>query len=96
MTSSTDLEHKYKDTVNLPETDFPMRGNGPIREPEFQKTWFENKVYELGLELRKKENAALFVLHDGPPYLSSNKIHIGTALNKILKDIVIRYKYQRG
>lgn len=90
------LEHKYKDTIDLPQTDFPMRGNGPLREPEFQAKWNEQKIYEKGLELREKEGAKSFILHDGPPYLSSDKIHIGTALNKILKDIIIKYKCQRG
>lgn len=92
MNSSTDTQ--YTDTVNLPQTNFPMKGNGPLREPEFQKIWEESKIYEEALELRK--NSELFVLHDGPPYLSSDQIHIGTALNKILKDIIIKYKFQRG
>ncbi len=95
-TPNNDLENRYKDTIDLPQTEFPMRGNGAVREPEFQKKWDENKVYEKILELRSKESAKLFVLHDGPPYLSSDKIHIGTALNKILKDIVIKYKNQNG
>ncbi len=94
--TSEDLEHKYKDTIDLPQTDFPMRGNGPVREPEFQARWNELDVYQKALELRENENAASFILHDGPPYLSSDKIHIGTALNKILKDIIIKYKCQKG
>ncbi len=94
--SPNELENKYKDTVDLPQTEFPMRSNGPVREPEFQKKWDETKVYEKIMELRNNEGAELFVLHDGPPYLSSDKIHIGTALNKILKDIVIKYKNQKG
>ncbi len=89
-------ENKYTKTILLPQTDFPMRGNGPVREPEFQKTWYEQKVYEKSLALKEKNGAEMFILHDGPPYLSSDKIHIGTALNKILKDIVIKYKSQRG
>lgn len=92
----SDLAHKYKDTIDLPQTDFPMRGNGPTREPEIQKVWDDNEVYKKSIEIREKEKAETFILHDGPPYLSSDKIHIGTALNKILKDIVIRYKNQRG
>lgn len=95
-TTDTEKENKFKDTVNLPQTEFPMRGNGPVREPEFQTKWFGSKIYEKGLELREKQGAKLFVLHDGPPYLSSDKIHIGTALNKILKDIILKYKFQRG
>ena len=93
---NTDLESRYKDTIDLPETSFPMRGNGPVRELEFLETWKQKNTYQRGLELRAAEGAASFVLHDGPPYLSSEKIHIGTALNKILKDIVIKYKSQRG
>ena len=78
----------YKDTLNLPKTDFPMRGNLPKREPEFIKEWEEAKVYEKLTEGRKDKDE--FVLHDGPPY-SNNHIHLGQALNKILKDIVVKY-----
>ncbi len=85
-------EKSYK--VNLPQTDFPMKANSFVREVEFQKTWDEKRIYEKSVEKRK--NNEKFVLHDGPPYLSSSKIHIGTALNKILKDIVTKYKAQRG
>ncbi len=95
-TANTDLENRYKDTIDLPQTEFPMRANGAVHEPELQKKWDESKVYEKIIELRNKESAKLFILHDGPPYLSSDKIHIGTALNKILKDIVIKYKNQNG
>ncbi|MBI3309467.1 MAG: class I tRNA ligase family protein, partial [Candidatus Melainabacteria bacterium] len=86
----------YKDTLNLPQTDFPMKGDGPRREPEIQKFWFDNNIYQKVLEERKKQNKGKFLLHDGPPYLSSGNIHIGTALNKILKDIVVKYKTLRG
>lgn len=96
QTTTDNLENKYKDTIDLPQTDFPMRGEGPKREPEFQAKWQAQKIYQKSLELRAQEGAELFVLHDGPPYLSSDKIHIGTALNKILKDIVIKYKAQKG
>lgn len=91
-----DFSKKYKDTIDLPETGFPMRGNGPVREPEFQKTWEERNVYQKNLDQRKANKAKPFILHDGPPYLSSDKIHIGTALNKILKDIITKYKAQKG
>ncbi|HEY9868249.1 MAG TPA: isoleucine--tRNA ligase, partial [Candidatus Obscuribacterales bacterium] len=80
--------------VNLPQTDFPMRANSAVREVEIQRMWEERKVYEKNIEQRRGKEK--FVLHDGPPYLSSNKIHIGTALNKILKDIVTKYKAQHG
>lgn len=91
-----ELQHRYKDTIDLPKTDFPMRANSAQREPEFQAQWEKKNVYKNSIALRSKEKADSFILHDGPPYLSSDKIHIGTALNKILKDIVIRYKCQRG
>lgn len=83
----------YSTTLNLPETEFPMRGNLPQREPEFLKFWQDNDIYwkkhDLHAEMPK------WVLHDGPPY-ANGKIHMGTALNKILKDIIIKYKYARG
>ncbi|MBK9144310.1 MAG: isoleucine--tRNA ligase [Candidatus Melainabacteria bacterium] len=81
-------------SVNLPSTGFPMKANSFVREVEFQKRWDEIDVYRMCQERRK--DADKFVLHDGPPYLSSSKIHIGTALNKILKDIVTKYKTQKG
>lgn len=90
----TDSATKDKYAVHLPETDFPMKANSAVRELEFQKFWDEKKIYEKNLSQRDKSRK--FVLHDGPPYLSSSKIHIGTALNKILKDIVTKYKAQRG
>ncbi len=91
MSESSQLTD-YKNTLNLPQTDFPMKGDGPRREPEIQKSWLDNNIYQKVLEERKKQNKGKFLLHDGPPYLSSGNIHIGTALNKILKDIVVKYK----
>lgn len=96
MSDKLKEEINYKDTLNLPKTDFPMKGDGPRREPNIQKFWFENNIYKKVLNMRKKENKGRFLLHDGPPYLSSPNIHIGTALNKILKDIIIKYKTMRG
>ncbi|OGI01101.1 MAG: isoleucine--tRNA ligase [Candidatus Melainabacteria bacterium GWF2_37_15] len=84
----------YKDTLNLPQTAFSMKANAAVKEPETQKFWEENHIYEKNLAQRNKQHK--FVLHDGPPYLSSDKIHIGTALNKVLKDIVVKYKSQSG
>ncbi len=81
----------YKDTLNMPKTDFPMRGNLPEREPIFQRFWEEKEVFKK----LKERNAPLFILHDGPPY-SNGHIHIGHALNKTLKDILVRYKALRG
>lgn len=85
---------EYKNTLNLPETTLEMRANAANKEPEIQKFWEENNIYEKNIAQRDKTNK--FILHDGPPYLSSDKIHIGTALNKILKDILIKYKSQAG
>jgi len=96
MTLNEKLE--YKDTLNLPQTTLAMRANAAQRELEIQKIWEENNIYEKSLEQRDKTHSFQnsFILHDGPPYLSSDKIHIGTALNKILKDILIKYKSQTG
>lgn len=85
---------EYKETLNLPKTTLEMRANATKKEPETQKFWEEINVYQKNLEQRDKTNS--FVLHDGPPYLSSEKIHVGTALNKILKDILIKYKSMSG
>ena len=92
MTESEKKE--YKDTLNLPKTTLEMRANATKKEPETQKFWEEQGIYKKMTENKDKTNS--FILHDGPPYLSSEKIHVGTALNKILKDILIKYKTQRG
>ena len=91
---TNDLKTEYKDTLNLPQTSLAMRANATVRELEIQKFWEENKIYDKILANRDKTNS--FILHDGPPYLSSGKIHVGTALNKILKDILLKYKAQAG
>ena len=85
---------EYKETLNLPQTTLEMRANAIKKEPETQKFWEENKIYEKINESKNKSNS--FVLHDGPPYLSSDKIHVGTAMNKILKDIIVKYKSMQG
>ncbi|MCC5602034.1 isoleucine--tRNA ligase [Nostoc favosum] len=82
----------YKDTVNLPKTNFDMRANAIKREPEIQKFWEENKIYD---RLSKNNPGELFILHDGPPY-ANGSLHIGHALNKILKDIINRYQLLKG
>ena len=92
MAETTKTE--YKNTLNLPQTTLAMRANATVRELEIQKFWNENNIYQKMIDNRNKTNS--FVLHDGPPYLSSEKIHVGTALNKILKDILIKYKSQKG
>ena len=91
---TTDEKVEYKKTLNLPQTTLAMRANATVRELEIQKFWEENDIYNKIIEQRDKKNS--FILHDGPPYLSSEKIHVGTALNKILKDILIKYKSQKG
>ncbi len=84
----------YKDTLLLPNTAFPMRGNLPEKEPKRYKAWFEEKdVYQKMISNRT--GAASFTLHDGPPYANGN-IHIGHALNKILKDIIVKSHYFAG
>ncbi len=83
----------YKETMNLPKTDFPMRGNLPQNEPERLKKWETEKIYWKVLE--KNANGTPFVLHDGPPY-ANGPIHIGHAFNKILKDFVNKSHAQRG
>lgn len=96
MAQETQPQQKtdYKATLNLPETSFPMRAGAATREPELQQLWADHDVY--GQSVQRRTGKEPFVLHDGPPYLSSPAIHIGTALNKVLKDIVTRYHYQRG
>lgn len=84
---------EYKNTLNLPKTDFPMKADLPNREPGFLRRWEDNKLHE---KIRAKyKDKPKFILHDGPPY-ANGSIHMGHALNKILKDIVIRYKTMRG
>ncbi|MDJ0598241.1 MAG: isoleucine--tRNA ligase [Crocosphaera sp.] len=82
----------YKDTVNLPKTDFSMRANAVKREPELQKFWADNQIYE---KLSQENPQDIFVLHDGPPY-ANGSLHMGHALNKTLKDIINKYKLLRG
>src|SRR2546425_1009162 len=83
----------YKATLNLPQTDFPMKANLPQREPEILARWERERLYELIQEARR--GRPLYVLHDGPPY-ANGRIHIGHALNKILKDIIVKSKTMEG
>ena len=87
------MSQDYNSTLNLPKTEFPMRAGLPNSEPVTLKNWEDNNVYEKLME--KNEGKPLFVLHDGPPYANGN-IHLGTALNKVLKDIIVRYKNMAG
>ncbi|MEH7084541.1 isoleucine--tRNA ligase [Neobacillus drentensis] len=84
---------EYKNTLLMPQTEFPMRGNLPQREPEIQAKWEELNIYKKVQERTK--GRPMFVLHDGPPYANGD-IHMGHALNKILKDMIVRYKSMSG
>jgi isoleucyl-tRNA synthetase len=84
---------EYKNTLLMPQTEFPMRGNLPQREPEIQAKWEEMNIYKKVQERTK--GRPMFVLHDGPPYANGD-IHMGHALNKILKDMIVRYKSMSG
>ncbi|MGB3625815.1 MAG: isoleucine--tRNA ligase [Henriciella sp.] len=87
--TTTDAGHDYRDTLFLPKTDFPMRGGLPKAEPKWIERWDEMKLYNRLREDAKARGAEPFILHDGPPY-ANGPIHLGTAMNKILKDLVVR------
>ena len=87
------MERDYKDTLLMMNTEFSMKANLPTKEPDLVKKWDELDIYKKNLELNKKNLS--FILHDGPPYANGN-IHIGHALNKILKDILIRFYTMEG
>lgn len=84
---------EYKDTLLMPKTEFPMRGNLPKREPEIQEKWKEMNIYKKVQE--QTEGRPLFILHDGPPYANGD-IHMGHAMNKVLKDFIVRFKSMSG
>jgi isoleucyl-tRNA synthetase len=87
------MSQNYKDTLNLPKTDFPMKASLTAREPEMLKRWEAAGLYQ---QIQKsREGAELFVLHDGPPFANGD-VHMGTALNKILKDLVVKSKTMAG
>ena len=83
----------YKHTMNLPSTDFPMRASLAQREPEWLEFWERADIYRRSLEVN--EGGPVFILHDGPPYANGH-IHMGTAFNKVFKDLVVKYKTMRG
>jgi isoleucyl-tRNA synthetase len=86
----------YKDTIQLPKTDFPMKANLAAREPEILKAWEASGIFKQVLAANAaRPGARKFVLHDGPPYANGD-IHIGHALNKILKDVIVKYRNQKG
>jgi len=87
------MSQNYKDTLNLPRTEFPMKANLAAREPEMLKAWEETRLYQ---QIQKsREGRELFVLHDGPPFANGD-VHMGTALNKILKDFVVKSQTMLG
>src|SRR3954463_4952367 len=87
------MSQNYKDTLNLPRTDFPMKANLAAREPEMLRSWEEKQLYQ---EIQKsRAGRELFVLHDGPPFANGD-VHMGTALNKILKDFVVKSQTMLG
>ena len=92
MCAETTETLDYKSTLNLPKTDFPMRAGLPKREPEWLKRWEEIGVYD---RLRKSKGRQPFTLHDGPPYANGN-LHIGHALNKTIKDMIVRSHQMMG
>ena len=85
----------FKDTMNLPQTDFPMRANLSKREPAWVDFWQEKNIHQRAVAAREATGAPPFIVHDGPPYANGH-IHMGTAYNKILKDLVVKYKTMRG
>ncbi|MFZ3375365.1 MAG: isoleucine--tRNA ligase [Chthoniobacterales bacterium] len=87
------MSQNYKETLNLPRTDFPMKANLAAREPEMLQAWEETRLYE---QIQKaRQDRQLFVLHDGPPFANGD-VHMGTALNKILKDFVVKSQTMLG
>src|SRR5437016_8581813 len=87
------MSQNYKETLNLPRTDFPMKANLAAREPEMLKMWEETRLYQQIQEAL--QDRQLFVLHDGPPFANGD-VHMGTALNKILKDFVVKSRTMLG
>ena len=87
------MAQDYNATLNLPETAFQMRAGLPQKEPGILAGWEEHQLYQE--MVRRNEGKPLYVLHDGPPYANGD-IHLGTALNKILKDIIVRSKNMMG
>ncbi|NVL93299.1 MAG: class I tRNA ligase family protein, partial [Desulfobacterales bacterium] len=83
----------YKKTLNLPKTDFPMKANLVQREPEVLRKWEKEEIYSLIREASK--GRPTYILHDGPPYANGH-IHMGTAFNKVLKDMIIKAKQMDG
>ena len=92
-TAQKQKKASYNHTVNLPKTAFPMRANLTKREPEIREQWEKMGIYER--VRRERKDGPKYVLHDGPPY-ANGEVHVGTGQNKILKDMVVKYKTMRG
>ena len=86
------MKKDYKETLNLPKTDFPMKANLVQKEQDLLDFWKKADIYR---KIQKREKTRVYILHDGPPYANGH-IHIGHALNKILKDIIVKYKSMKG
>ncbi|MBR2087417.1 MAG: class I tRNA ligase family protein, partial [Oscillospiraceae bacterium] len=87
------MAQDYKNSLNMPKTDFPMRGNLPKREPDILAKWETERLYDAMMQ--KNMGKPSFMFHDGPPY-ANGTIHIGTALNKVLKDFIVKQKNMTG
>src|ERR1700731_2721266 len=93
LRSRAAMSQNYKDTLNLPRSNFPMKANLTAHEPELLKMWEETRLYE---QIQKsREDRQLFVLHDEPPFANGD-VHMGTALNKVLKDLIVKSKTMAG
>ena len=93
MTTEAETKIDYKSTLNLPKTDFPMRGNLAKREPEMLERWEKMDIYQ---QVRKASaGREQFILHDGPPYANGD-IHIGHVVNKVIKDMIVKSKQMAG
>ena len=90
---SEERKNIYKDSINLPKTDFAMKADLVSREPVMRKKWAKDEIY--GKIRKARQNAPLYILHDGPPYANGD-IHMGHVINKVLKDIVVKYKTMQG
>ncbi|TNF52491.1 isoleucine--tRNA ligase, partial [bacterium] len=86
------MKTDYKDTLNLPKTGFPMKANLTQKEIEILNFWTENRTYQ---KMQDKDSSRAYILHDGPPYANGH-IHLGHSLNKILKDMIVKFKSMRG
>ena len=87
------MSNDYRHTIFLPKTDFPMKGNLPIREPERQAAWEKQNLYKALRNSSKGREK--YILHDGPPYANGD-IHIGHVMNKVLKDVIVRSRQMTG